>query len=157
MWQSQRDKKDSLSTRAKGATMHRKIGIALLTLSAILVTVAAIPANTIHQAKDTESSNSATIEGLVRDIACPIQSKESTATNFSKDCITKCNKAGSPLGILTKEGDVYVPVTETMPDTGQAKLQPFVGQWVGATGKTFLRNGAHGIEITNIHAIDALK
>ena len=35
------------------------------------------------------------------------------------------------------------------------KLQPFVGQWVSATGKTFLRNGTHGIEITNIHAIDA--
>lgn len=137
--------------------MHRKIEIALLALSAIFITAAAIPANTIHQAKDTESSDSATIEGLVRDIACPIQSKQSTATNFSKDCITKCNKAGSPLGILTKEGDVYVPVTETMPDTGQAKLQPFVGQWVSATGKTFLRNGAHGIEITNIHAIDELK
>lgn len=135
--------------------MHRKIELALLALSAILVTVAAIPANSIRQAQDTESSDSATIEGLVRDVACPIQSKESTATNFSKDCITKCNKAGSPLGILTKEGDVYLPVTETMPDTGQSKLQPFVGRSVSATGKIFLRNGAHGIEITTIHAIDA--
>lgn len=137
--------------------MHHKNAIALLALSAIFVTVAAIPANTIHQAKDTQPSDTATVEGLVRDIACPIQSKESTATNFSKDCIIKCNKAGSPLGILTKEGDVYVPVTETMPDTGQSKLQPFVGQYVSATGKIFVRNGAHGIEITNIQPINGLK
>ncbi|MGA7914240.1 MAG: hypothetical protein WCA00_03315 [Candidatus Acidiferrales bacterium] len=137
--------------------MHRKTGIALLAASAIFVTIAAIPANNIHQAKDTQTADAATVQGLVRDIACPIQSKQSTATNFSKDCITKCAKAGSPLGILTKDGDVYVPLTETMPDTGQAKLQPFVGQWVSATGKTFLRNGTHGIEITDIHAVESLQ
>jgi hypothetical protein len=102
-------------------------------------------------------SDTLTVEGLVRDIACPIQNKKSTATDFSMDCILKCAKAGSPLGILTKDGTLYVPVTESMPDTGQQQLLPFVGRLVSATGKEFSRNGVHGLEIKDIHAIDTLK
>jgi hypothetical protein len=102
-------------------------------------------------------SDTLTAEGLVRDIACPIQNKKSTATDFSMDCIFKCAKAGSPLGILTKNGTLYVPVTESMPDTGQQQLLPFVGKLVSATGKKFSRNGVYGLEIKDIHAIDTLQ
>jgi hypothetical protein len=94
-----------------------------------------------------------TVEGLVRDIACPLQNKKSTATTYSKDCITMCAKAGSPMGILTNDGTVYVPVTESMPDTGQDALKPFIGEHVRATGKVFERNGAHAIEISEIHKL----
>jgi len=73
------------------------------------------------------------------------------------DCVTKCAKAGSPLGLLTKEGIIYVPLTQSMPDTGQQQLLPFVGKYVQATGREFLRNGVHGIEIKEIHAVDSLK
>jgi hypothetical protein len=107
--------------------------------------------------QNSSDSGTVTVEGLVRDIACPIQNKKSTATDFSMDCIVKCAKAGSPLGILDKEGTLYVPVTESMPDTGQQQLLPFVGKYVRATGKEFSRNGVHGLEIKDIHAIDALK
>jgi hypothetical protein len=94
-----------------------------------------------------------TIEGLVRDIACPLQNKESTSTNYSKDCITQCARAGSPLGILTSDGTVYLPITESMPDMGQNQMKPFVGAHVQATGKVFERNGGHAIEISEIHQI----
>jgi hypothetical protein len=96
-----------------------------------------------------------TVEGLVRDIACPLQNKKSTSTSYSKECIETCLKAGSPLGILTSDGSVYVPVTESMPDMGQNALKPFVGEHVKATGKVFLRNGTHAIEISEIHQLPA--
>ena len=64
-----------------------------------------------------------------------------------------CLKSGSPLGILTSDGSVYVPVTQSMPDTGQNALKPFVGEHVKATGKVFLRNGTHAIEISEIHQL----
>ena len=102
---------------------------------------------------DSTAVGTASVEGLVRDIACPLQNKKSTSTSYSKDCITTCMKAGSPLGILTKEGDVYVPVTQSMPDMGQNALKPFVGEQVKATGKVFLRNGTHAIEISEIHQL----
>src|SRR5215831_21364266 len=102
---------------------------------------------------DSTAIGTLTVEGLVRDIACPLQNKKSTSTSFSKECITMCLKSGSPLGILTSDGDVYVPVTQSMPDMGQNALKPFVGEHVKATGKVFLRNGTHAIEISEVHAV----
>jgi hypothetical protein len=42
-----------------------------------------------------------------------------------------------------------------MPDMGQNALKPFVGEHVKATGKVFLRNGTHAIEISEIHQLPA--
>jgi hypothetical protein len=102
---------------------------------------------------DSTAVGTRTVEGLVRDIACPLQNRKSTSTSYSKECITMCEKAGSPLGILTNDGSVYLPITETMPDTGQDALKPFVGEHVQATGKVFERDGGHAIEISDIHQI----
>jgi hypothetical protein len=95
------------------------------------------------------------VEGLVRDIACPLQNSKSTTTSYSKDCIIQCAKAGSPLGILTADGTTYLPVTTTMPEMGQDQLKPFVGELVQAKGKVFERNGGHAIEIKEIHKLAA--
>jgi len=134
--------------------MNRKLASYILTAVLLSLGVVALAA---QDAKNSSPNNTVTIEGLVRDIACPIQNPKSTATEFSMDCIIKCAKAGSPLGILTKDGTIYVPVTESMPDTGQQQLQRFAGKYVSATGKEFLRNGVHGIEINDIHAVDSVK
>src|ERR1035438_9894740 len=99
---------------------------------------------------DSTAVGTQTVEGLVRDLACPLENRKSTSTSYSKECITTCLMAGSPLGILTSHGEVYVPVTESMPDTGQNAVRPFVGEHVRATGKVFLRNGTHAIEISEI-------
>ena len=114
------------------------------TLLAILICLMVVP---MLAADETDSTaiGTLTVEGLVRDIACPLQNKKSTSTSFSKDCIAMCLKSGSPLGILTSDGEVYVPVTQTMPDMGQSALKPFVGEHVKATGKVFFRNGTHAI------------
>lgn len=95
------------------------------------------------------------MEGLVRDIACPLQNPKSTSTSYSKDCILQCAKAGSPLGILTSDGTTYLPVATTMPDMGQEQLKPFIGELVQARGKVFERNGGHAIEIKEIHKVTA--
>jgi hypothetical protein len=95
------------------------------------------------------------VVGLVRDIACPLQNPKSTTTSYSKDCIVQCAKVGSPLGILTADGTTYLPVTSTMPDMGQDKLKPFIGEMVEARGKVSERNGGHAIEIKEIHKLPA--
>ena len=128
----------------------RSFGSSLL---AILVGLAAPVLILAAGNADSTAVGTGTVEGLVRDIACPLQNKKSTATSYSKECITMCEKAGSPLGILTSDGSVYVPVTESMPDTGQNALKPFVGEHVQATGKVFERNGGHAIEISEIHQL----
>ena len=93
----------------------------------------------------------ATIEGLVRDIACPIQNLDGNATHLSMKCALACVRAGSPIAILTKDGDLYLPISDKMPDYSQRqKLMPFVGKYVRVNGTAFERNGTHAIVITEI-------
>jgi hypothetical protein len=93
----------------------------------------------------------ATIEGLVRDIACPIQNLDGNATHLSMKCALACVRAGSPIAILTKDGDLYLPISDKMPDYGQRqKLMPFVGKYVRVDGIVFERNGTHAFVITKI-------
>src|SRR6516165_9218731 len=91
------------------------------------------------------------IEGLVRDIACPMQNLDGDATHLSLKCVRDCVKAGSPIGILTKDGELYLPISNNMPDYSQGqRLKPFVGKYVQVKGISFERNGTHAIVITNI-------
>src|SRR3981081_3823945 len=82
------------------------------TLFAVLVCLAVPMLIVAADNADSTAVGTRTVEGLVRDIACPLQNRKSTAISYSKECITMCEKAGSPLGILTNDGSVYLPVTE---------------------------------------------
>jgi len=95
--------------------------------------------------------SNATIEGLLRDIACPIQNLNGNATHLSMKCALDCVREGSPIAILTKDGDLYLPISDKMPDyTQKQKLMPLVGKYVRANGIVFERNGMHAIVITEI-------
>jgi hypothetical protein len=121
----------------------------LLTVVAGLAAVAFAGQQT--QPPNTDSQTPTTIEGLVRDIACPIQNHKSTATEFNLECALSCAKKGSPLIILTKQGDMYTPMSESMPDTDQRhQLMPFVGKFVKVTGTVYERNGTRAIAIKTI-------
>jgi hypothetical protein len=126
---------------------HRQI----VTISATLALAVACFAQGDGESKDTKvlpSEYKASVEGVVRDVACPIQNHKSTATDFNLDCALACAKAGSPLVILTKDGDIYFPISDQMPDPSQReKLMPFVGKYVRATGTIYTRNGTRTIVI----------
>lgn len=95
-----------------------------------------------------------TIEGLVRDIACPIQNLEATATHLSMKCLRECARNGSPLVILTKDGELYLPISDKMPDTDQRQqLMPFLGKYVRVGGTVFERKGTRAIVIREIKEI----
>ncbi len=90
-------------------------------------------------------------EGLIRDVACPIQSLDASATSMGRKCVQDCVKGGSPLVILTQDGRLYFPISAKMPDTDQRQeLMPFVGKYVRASGIVFERTGTHAIVITEI-------
>jgi hypothetical protein len=104
------------------------------------------------------SGDNAIVEGLVRDVACPVQNHKSTATEFNLDCALACAKSGSPLIILTRKGDIYFPISDQMPDPSQReKLMPFVGKYVRASGTVFTRNGTRTIAIKEIRELSGVK
>ncbi len=86
-----------------------------------------------------------TIEGLVRDAACPIQNLEATATHLSMKCLVACARKGSPLVILTQDGELYLPISDEMPDSDQRqKLIPFLGKYVRVNGTSYERKVTSG-------------
>ena len=94
-------------------------------------------------------SQTVTVKGFVLDSACAFT--KGISKPVSKQCAIDCAKGGSPLVILADNGDIYWPVTETMPATGQnAKLLPFAGESVTATGKVYQRGGSKAIVIEKI-------
>ena len=115
------------------------------------ILAASHPPQTTSMAGDRANSSKATIEGLVRDVACPIQNLDSSPTHFSLKCVRECVKGGSPLVILTQDGHLYFPISDKMPDADQRQeLMPFVGKYVRASGTVFEREGTHAIVITEI-------
>jgi hypothetical protein len=132
--------------------MNRFLCVFLVCLSGL----SSIPAlsQSVKNGPKTELSShesKVTIEGLVRDVACPIQNLEATATHLSMKCLLACARNGSPLVILTKDGDLYLPISEKMPDESQReRLMPFLGKYVRVRGTVYERKGAHAIAIKEI-------
>jgi hypothetical protein len=139
--------------------MSRLLSICLLAGCAIVSALAAS-----HDPQSTSMAGAranvsrATIEGLVRDVACPIQNLDGNATNFGRKCVEDCVKGGSPVVILTQDGRLYFPISAKMPDTDQRqKLMPFVGKYVRASGIVFERTGTHAIVITEIEEMKEVR
>jgi hypothetical protein len=132
--------------------MNRFLRVCLLAGCGVVSVLAAShsPQKT-SMAGDRANASQATIEGLVRDVACPIQNLDGTATNLSLKCVRDCVRGGSPLVILTKDGYLYFPISDKMPDADRRQeLMPFVGKYVRASGTVFERTGTHAIVITEI-------
>jgi hypothetical protein len=120
-------------------------------LSASFLWIGLTAAGKSQNQMQQQTPSKKTIGGLVRDIACPIQNKESTSRKFNLECAKQCAKQGSPLAILTDDGTLYFPISEGMPDTDQrARLLPFLGEYVSVTGETYERGGTHAIVIREI-------
>jgi hypothetical protein len=67
-----------------------------------------------------------------------------------KECAIACAKANVPLGLLTADGKVLVPV-QTVPMQDQnPKLQPFAEQLVNVKGKLVKGPGITGIIIDEV-------
>lgn len=92
-----------------------------------------------------------TVRGYVLDSACAFT--KGLEKPISKQCATACAKAGSQLVILAQDGTIYWPIADSTPSSGQnAKLLPFAGDKVTATGKVYERGGSKALVIATIEA-----
>jgi hypothetical protein len=99
-------------------------------------------------------SRHATIEGVLRDLICPIQNLAATPDDYEVDCAVTCLRGGSPIVIQTADHHFYVPVSGDIPDTDQrARLMPFAGRKVRVVGTIWERDGVSAIKIEHIDEI----
>lgn len=134
--------------------MTRLFCVLLLCGSAIMVIPAwSQPINDDPNTKASAHESKTTIEGLVRDIACPVRNLEAVATDLSMKCLLACEERFAT-GDLTRNGDLYLPISEKMPDEDQhQKLMPFLGKYMRASGTVYERNGTRAIAISKIQEL----
>jgi hypothetical protein len=101
-----------------------------MTIAAIMFLVCLAAACT---GRTVQNATKSTVEGLVRDISCAIQNPRATAMNLNMQCTLECARNGAALIILTKDGALYVPMSNATPDKDErSQLMPFVGKYVKA-------------------------
>ena len=123
--------------------MKTAISVTLL----LLVTIATFGAN-------EEKAPAVSVVGYLRDAGCVYRFPE-VSKPLPNGCLEACVKAGSPLAILTKDGRVYQPFSETISDTDvRQKILPYAGKLVRVTGHIYERGGSRAISVERIEAVE---
>lgn len=94
-----------------------------------------------------------TVVGYVRDSGCVHRFHE-VVKPLPNGCLEACVRAGSPLVILSRDEEVYHPLSAEMPDVDvRAKLLPLAGKLVKVTGKVYERGGSKAITLEKIEEV----
>ena len=108
--------------------------------------------------KVMQKSKETTISGEVVDVSCYLAHGNKGMGEDHKSCGEACAKTGSPLGILTKNGKLYVSVLPDDHSAGpNAKLIDHVAHQVKATGVVRSKGGVNGFMITKVEMVEGSK
>jgi hypothetical protein len=122
---------------------------AVTTITAVLLAGATIFA----QEPGRAMTPSASIVGYVRDSGCVHRFHE-VIKPLPNGCVEACVRGGSPLVVLTRDDQVYHPISSEMPDIDvRPKLLPFVGKLVKVTGHIYGRGGSSAISLERIEVV----
>ena len=121
--------------------MLRRIFAASAVLSLCALPLAA-------QGHGAVAGNEMTLTGQVIDLNCHTTNGASGAAH--KGCAQACAKAGVPLGILSSDGTIYVPVSSKPGDPQNPKLSQYAESQVKVTGTHRFVSGLHTIEIKTV-------
>lgn len=87
-----------------------------------------------------------TVTGEVVDLMCYLDHGARGADHA--DCAQTCVQSGGPVGLLTKDNQLYLVIGEHKPMNNQ--LAPYAGKTITLSGKIVQRDGMKMIENTKI-------
>ncbi len=127
--------------------------ILLLLLLAAGLSYAQGESETKATKKSAPKAKEMTVKGEVVDVSCYLAHGDKGMGADHKGCAEACAKAGGPVGILTKDGKLYISV---MPDDHKsgpsAMLIDHMAEQVEATGVVRAKHGVNGLMITKVTA-----
>lgn len=89
-----------------------------------------------------------TITGEVLDMAC--YSASGAKGEEHKSCAAACIKGGSPMGILTSDGKVYLLVEDHDKKDAYAEAQKHAGEQISATGTYSDKGGLNALIVDEV-------
>lgn len=120
---------------------YKTIHSAVIVLAAITV---------FGQAPKNSDGRAATIVGYLRDAGCVHRFHE-VMKPLPNGCLEACVRGGSPLVVLTKNEEVYHPISTEIPDRDiRSKLLPYAGKPVRISGHIYARGGSKAITVEQI-------
>ncbi len=103
------------------------------------------PVKAADAAKAVEVAKTEDVSGELVDMAC-YMNEEGKGEKHAK-CAEMCVKGGSPLGVLTKDGQVYLLVNDHSNEKGFAEAKLLAGANAKVTGKLVNRGGVQAIVV----------
>jgi len=134
----------------KHVTPSLKIGITTLLITACIGLVL-YSREKANAADENVTAHAVTIKGYLRDAECPLRYKGSMKPQGS--CAMDCVKKGSPIALLTKSGELYMPVDSTPEKDVRPLLMPHFGRYVSVTGNLLERGGLRAITVEQINEV----
>ena len=105
-----------------------------------------------------KASKEMTVTGEVVEVSCYLAHGDKGKGDAHQGCAEACAKAGSPLGVLTDNGKLYVSLLPDDHKTGpNAILMDHIGHKINATGVVRSKGGVTGMMITKVEMPEAAK
>ena len=121
----------------------------IVRIAAILVGFTA----TSLYAGDQAEPKVVSVVGYLRDSGCVHRFHE-VVKPLPNGCLEACVRAGSPLVVLTKDEQVYHPISSEMPDVDvRQRLLPFAGRLVKITGRVYGHGESKSISLEKIEEV----
>jgi type 1 fimbria pilin len=117
----------------------------------ILVGITVLLAAGLAGAVQAEGGEKVTLQGEILDMACYV-SRGATGAEHAK-CAKACVKGGQPMGILAKDGTVYLLYASHEDGSAFNETKEFAGAQVELTGMVASKSGIKGIEVQSVKAL----
>ena len=117
----------------------------IIVAAAVAVTAAVVPAIAQHH---HEAAKGVTVQGEILDMACFV-SHEGQGPKHAA-CAAKCLKDGQPMGLLAKDGTVYLLLGDHQDISAFNKAKELAAKNVEITGEPSSRNGIKAITVTSV-------
>ncbi|MEK7389621.1 MAG: hypothetical protein AAB036_07980 [Elusimicrobiota bacterium] len=128
--------------------MMKSFGVAVL--AGLLTVSAAIAAEHKHE-QSKAAAKTASFSGELVDMACFMKHDGRGAKHAS--CAQMCVKGGAPLGVHTKEGQVYLLINDHGNEKPFAQAKLLAGGNAIVTGEVVSRGGVQAIIVSKVEKL----
>lgn len=122
----------------KKKSLNFKTFISLLTLCFTALTIPSF------------AQKNTTVTGEVLDMGCYMKSGAHGTDH--KSCADMCIKGGSPMGVLTSDGKVYLLVADDSKKDAYEEAKKHAGEQITVTGEFSEKDGIKGLVVADVKA-----